>query len=181
MNSIKYIALILLFSNIYTVDDPFVYDTCSQEVFTYKLEGDTEDNKSYRLFEAKNANDCKNRPIREYTSDSYDYSTGKLLLKGTTKTFYTHCCHVTFDRIKDIKYFSRNEKNEYKSIEGFCLAITDYQYNNIKDFIYFKSLTGIYDDDAFEKDGWAVENIKIDCKSNYVKFGLLILLFLIFF
>lgn len=178
MNTIKYIALVLLISNIYTIDDPFVYDTCSGEVFTYKEEGSTVEEKGIRFFEAKSANDCKNRPIREYTSDSYDHLTGKLLSKGTTKTFYTHCCYVTFDRIKDYE-LGLNEKNEDKSIEGICQGLSDYQYDHIKDFIHYMSFSS---SDIFKtNDGWVIENIKVDCISNYVKFSLLSLLLLIFF
>ena len=104
MNNIKYIALIiLLFSNIYEVDDPFVYDICEYEVYSFKEEEDTEDIKDTRIFEAKSGDDCKDRPIREYIKDSYDYSTGKLKSKGTTNNFYAHCCYMTFDRIKDFE------------------------------------------------------------------------------
>lgn len=169
MNSIKYIALILLIENIFSADDPFNYNTCQDEVYTYKI--DNVEFKGIRKFEAKSANDCKDRQIREYTHDSYDYD-GKLKSKDTTKTFYTHCCYVTFDRIKEIET-THDSKNEEVGIEGYCLRLTDYQYNNIKDYIKFTSFFS-YDDEAYN-------NLKIDCNSNYVQLGLLSLLLLILF
>ena len=167
MNSIKYIALILLIENIFAADDPFIYNTCEMEAFTYKV--DDVEYKSSRLFEAKSADDCKNRQIREYTRDSYDYYDGKLK-SDTTKTFYTHCCYVTYDRIKEIAT-SYDSRREEIGIEGYCKRLTDYQYKHIKDYIKYLSFDS-EDDEAYN-------NMKIDCNSNFTQLGLLSLLLLI--
>lgn len=176
MNNIKYISLILLIVNIFGADDPFVFDPCSTEVFTYKRDTDTEEQKGTRTFEAKNANDCKDRKNAEYTSDSYeyDYVNGKYKLKtkDVTKNFYTHCCYVTFDRIKEYP-LSLDSKYERTGIEGFCQALTDSQYNNIKDYIKYLSF--------YTEEGWPLNNVKIDCNSNNIQLGLLSLLLLILF
>ena len=174
MNNIKYISLILLIANIFAADDPFVFDPCSTEVFTYKI--DSEEYKSTRTFEAKSANDCKNKKNGEYTYDSYDYDYDnnkyKLKTKGTTKTFYSHCCYITYDRIKDFQ-LGRDSKNEETGIEGYCMGLTDSQYDNIKEYIKYLSFN--VDDD------YALNNVKIDCKTNYVQIGLLSLLLFILF
>ena len=168
MNSIKYIAFILLIEIIFTADDPFIYDTCENEVFTYKIEN--QEYKSVRLFEAKSASDCKDRPIREYTRDSYE--DGKLKSKDTTKTFFSHCCYITYDRIKEIET-TYDSKYEEVGIEGYCIKLSDSQYKNIKDFVKYYSL--IAGEDI------AYNNVKIDCNSNYAQLGLLSLLLLILF
>ena len=177
MKSIKYIALILLITNICAAEDPFVFDPCSTEVFTYKRESDSEETKGTRIFEAKSANDCKDRKNGEYTYDSYEYDFDnnkyKLKTKGTTKTFYTHCCYITYDRIKEFE-LGRDSKNEETGIEGYCTGLTDSQYEHIKDYINY--LTFKVDDDDY-----ALNKVKIDCKSKYIQLGLLSLLLLILF
>ena len=162
MNSIKYFVLILIISCIYTDTTLFIKNQCSIEQYT------NSDTKlpNTRYFEAKSGNDCKDRKILEYDDNSYDY-TGKLL-DDKVKTFYTHCCHITYDRIKDDKR-GENSKGESIGIEGYCIRLTDTQYKNIKEYALGYALD-------IERD-----NVKIDCNTNYLQFGLSSLILLILF
>lgn len=155
----KFIVLILLIAYIYT--DPITYiNQCENEEYTKT--GETF--KRQRKFEAKSANDCKDRTILEY--NDYYYSSGELA-EYKIKTFYTHCCYVTYDRIKDDKEY--DDEGKAYSIEGFCKRLTDSQYENIKDFILANE---------FNKER---NNMKIDCDSTFLKIGFLsLLLFTLF-
>ena len=160
MNSIKYFVLILFISCIYTDTTLFIKNQCSKEQYT---NSDTQ-LPSIRYFEAKSWNDWKDRKILEYDDDSYDY-TGKFL-DEKVKTFYTHCCHITYDRIKDDKR-GENSKGESIGIEGYCIRLTDTQYKNVKEYALRYALEHNRD------------IVKIDCNTNYLRFGLLILILLI--
>ena len=65
------------------------------------------------------------------------------------------------------------KKLELKDIVWYCMRLTDSQYDNIKEYVRYYSLYSDGDE--------AYNNVKIDCKSNYVQLGLLSLLLLILF
>ena len=157
MNYIKFITLVLLITSIYS--DVFNYNPCTMEEYT------KDGIKLLRVFEAKNGEECKGRTILEYIDDYYRYGEQA---EDKIKTYYSHCCYVTYDRIKEDKLY-RDSEGKYYGIDGYCTRITDTQYDNIKQLILTLE---------FQKER---NNFKIDCKSDYLHLGLLSLILLILF
>lgn len=157
MNYIKFITLVLLITSIYS--DVLNYNPCTLEEYT------KDGNKFLRVFEAKNGDDCKGRNILEYIDDYYRYGEQA---EDKIKTYYSHCCYVTYDRIKEDKNYRDSEGKSY-GVDGYCTRITDSQYDNIKQMILNLE---------FKNDR---DNFKIDCKSYYLHLGLLSLILLILF
>ena len=157
MNFIKFISLVLLIIDIHS--DIVNYNPCNLEEYTKNGV------KLLRVFEPKNGDDCKSRSILEYV-DRYYYNGEKA--EDKIKTYYSHCCYITYDRIKEDKNYRDSEGKEY-GVDGYCERLTDSQYKNVKDFANYLSFDNTR------------SNYKIDCKSNYLKFGLFSLMILILF
>ena len=67
----------------------------------------------------------------------------------------------------------KDDKKEYccyykNGDSARCTGLTKYQYDHIKDFVKYKKLTSNVKDDA-----------EIDCKSFYLEFNILVLLFIL--
>ena len=129
-------------------------------------------------FVASKADDCKNRKLRPYTDNRYFYDSQKD--DERDETFYTHCCYYTYDEMDKYEYnkveyeFDKdNYDTKLKTKEGYkgaCIALTDLEYNNIKEYkLHMELNSGRY------------KNLKIDCNSYYLQFFILNLLLLFLF
>ena len=139
-------------------------------------------------FAAEKVDDCKNRALRKYYNpgDEFYYDTKKG--KNFQETFYEHCCFYTYDDMEKYEineleiematitdfsdweaYYNREEKvTKKEEIKGACFALTENQYQHIKEFII----------EAENHEG-KYKNLKIDCNTFYLQF-FMISLFLIF-
>jgi len=143
-------------------------------------------------FIAQNADDCKSRTLRnyEYRGMFYDNKVNDKY----KETFYTHCCFFSYDEMEKYEdpneiekekdaitftstddyyrrsslIYEREEKvTKKEEITGKCIALTDNQYENIKEFIlHAKYQTGRY------------INLKIDCSTSYLQFFMITLMLL---
>ena len=193
MNTIKIIISLFLLLSVFSCN----YDgDCEIESKQYTLKnGDIDDNGKYIdyktqknfTFIASNSDDCKNRILRKYVVIS-GMDSGKFYNSAkdqedikTEETNYKHCCYLKYDNME--KYEAKNvisEEYNYKTykaktikeekITGKCLALTEYQYNHIEDYMKLWQL--LYN---------SVVNPIIDCSSSYLNLLILdlILLFLL--
>jgi len=185
MSNIKLILSLIIVISVYSV-----YEDCSQVAKDYTLKnGDFKDGKwvdttttQNFTFIAGSADDCKSRVVRKYKYGGtyYDSARDDDYVK-TKETFLEHCCYFSYDNMD--KYESKNvlteeydtTKRETKvvteeKITGKCMALTEFQYKNIKDYIELLQL-------GTEK----YINLKIDCSSHNLKFFFLSLFLLILF
>lgn len=170
-------------------NDHFVYDATT---FTNSKWVDA-NHKDNFTFIAENADDCKSRTLRKYTfgGDYYDNKADY----NYKETFLTHCCFLSYDDME--KYEDPNEiekekdaisfrsQSDYMSssyfygdyrtpkvtktedITGKCIALTDNQYDNIKEYKkYLEYRNGKY------------INLKIDCNTSYLQFFMITLMLL---
>ena len=129
-------------------------------------------------FAASKADDCKNRKLRLYKDGGVFYDSQKD--DERDETFFTHCCYITYDEMDKYEYneveyeYDKDNGNRIlKTKEGYkgaCVALTDLEYKNIKEYISHMELrSGQY------------KNLKIDCNSYYLQFFILNLIFLFLF
>jgi len=184
MNNIKLILSLIIVISVYSA-----YEDCMQveKEFTIKNgDYDTKNNKyiDYKdtanfTFIAASKDDCKSRTVRKYKGKKGYYDSADSSA-NTKETFHEHCCYFTYDNMEN--YEDKNELvYEYESsgekkitteekITGKCVALTEFQYKNIKDYIEHEQLTN---------DEYI--NLKIDCSSDNLKFFVLSLFLLILF
>jgi len=193
MNFIKLTISLFLILTVYSAYEDCMYVESEYTIKNYykNAEGErytkddgSQDYKDTKLpsnftFIASKADDCKNRKIRAYTDGSHYYDSQKD--DERKETFYTHCCYFTYDNMdqyefnileekydKNNPYSYRNEVSKKEGVKGQCTALTDHQYDNIKEYILHMQL----------KDG-KYKNLKIDCNSYNIQF-FIINLFLLF-
>ena len=194
MNIIKFIISLILVINVYTA-----YEDCSFYESEYTIKNyyrDADGNYYYKddrvtldykdtkfptnlTFIATKADDCKNRKTRpyiDYNGVYYDSQKDD----ERKETFHTHCCYITYDDMDKYEYNVLEEKydkdtrstsvSNKEGIKGQCVALTDLQYNNIKELLIYKQIT----------DG-KYKNVKIDCNSYYLQIFILNLILLFLF
>ena len=185
MSNIKLILSLIIVISVYSV-----YEDCSQVAKDYTLKnGDFKDGKwvdttttQNFTFIAGSADDCKSRVVRKYKYGNtfYDSARDDDYVK-TKETFLEHCCYFVFDNMEN--HLSKNvltkeydtTKHDIKvvteeKITGACMALTEFQYKNIKDYIELMQL---------QNEEYI--NLKIDCSSHNLKFFFLSLFLLILF
>ena len=129
-------------------------------------------------FVASKVDDCKNRKLRLYEDNGLFYDSQKD--DERDETFFTHCCYYTYDEMDkyeynevEYEYDKQNRNSVLKTKEGYkgaCVALTDLEYKNIKEYISHMELrNGRY------------KNLKIDCNSYYLQFFILNLILLFLF
>ena len=185
MNNIKLILSLIIVISVYSA-----YEDCEyvEKEYTIKNGGFDENGKTTDLkrddnftFIAASSDDCKSRTIRKYkgTHGFYDSADSSA---NTKETHLEHCCYFTYDNMENFESknvlayeYDRNSYNGMKTITeekitGKCIALTEFQYKNIKDYI---ELAQLQNDDYI--------NLKIDCNSDNLKFFFLSLFLLILF
>ena len=147
---------------------------------------DYKTNKNF-TFIASKADDCKNRALRKYIVISginyglfYNSAKNDKDIK-TEPTYYKYCCYLKYNKMEkyetkniiseeyDTKNNKRNILKEEK-ITGRCIALTEYQYEHLENYIELLQLT----------NNLIVKPL-VDCKSSYLHLFILnlILLFLL--
>ena len=168
MNSKKFLLSLLLLIYVYSYDD--CEHTTKKETDQYWFNNawvvsNTE--QKNLTFIASSADDCKGRNILK-TEKRYD---------ADVDTNHEYCCFYTYDNMEKYEkdYIGTNSKDgkvesQYDSIKGKCISLTKYQYDNIKDYIFYEQLR---DND--------IKNLKIDCSSYNIEFFILslVLVFLL--
>lgn len=179
MNYIKFILSFLVIITVYSA-----YEDCENIEYKYiandwdfvtskYVSTESPDNKT---FIATSADDCKDRsllkkePRYDLNRDSHD-----------KVYYYEHCCFFTYDNMETYEYkeigYTTDDKGktkyDYEKIPGKCIALTDVQYKNIKDFILSLQL--------LNSDGYKYNNLKIDCKSYNIHFFMISLALLFLF
>ena len=143
-------------------------------------------------FIAQNVDDCKSRTLRKYQrgDEYYDNKVNEYY----EETFYTHCCFFSYDDMEKYEkpnpiemekevipidhqsdYYSKQYEILYREkklskkeeITGKCIALTDNQYENIKEYILDEKYT----------NGKYI-NLKIDCSTSYLQFFMITLMLL---
>ena len=185
MNNIKLILSLIIVISVYSV-----YEDCTQvgKEYTYKNGAFDDDYKRIDFKETKNftfiagsADDCKSRTVRKYSGDDGYYDSADSS-SHTKETFHEHCCYFTYDNMENFETknklvveYDSNHPHDPKviteeKITGKCVALTEFQYKNIKDYIEHEQMTNN-----------EYINLKIDCSSHNLKFFVLSLFLLILF
>ena len=186
MNNIKLILSLIIVISVYSA-----YEDCVhvEKDYTIKNAGPLDTNgkaTDYKVaknftFIAGSKDDCKSRTVRKYRGDDGYYDSADSSV-NTKETNLEHCCYLTYDNMekyedpnKLVYELDSNSRNGRKvtseeKITGKCIALTEFQYKNIKDYI---ELTQLQNDDLI--------NLKIDCSSHNLKFFFLSLFLLILF
>ena len=185
MNNIKLILSLILVISVYSA-----YEDCESVVKEYTIKNGGYDGKGNPTdikkddnftFIAASSDDCKSRTIRKYKG-TYGFYDSADSSANTKETHLEHCCYFTYDNMENFEpknllayEYDSNSYNGKKAITeekitGKCIALTEFQYKNIKDFIELEQLTN---------DKYI--NLKIDCSSDNLKFFFLSLFLLILF
>ena len=179
MNYIKFILSFLVIITVYSA-----YDDCENTEYKYKYtqwdfltsKYETTESPDNKTFIATSVDDCKDRsllkkePNYDDNGDSHD-----------EEYYYEHCCFLTYDNMEKYEYKEigrtrddkGNIKRDYEKITGKCIALTDVQYKNIKEFILSKQF--------LQSGGYMYNNLKIDCKSYNIHFFMISLALLFLF
>ena len=194
MNIVKFIISLILVINVYTAYEDCSFYESEYTIKNYFMDADgvryvkddgyTPDYKDTKFptnltFIATKADDCKNRKTRPYI-DSRGVYYDSQKDDEREETFHTHCCYVTYDDMDKYEYNVLESKYDKdtgdikvtnkEGIKGRCIALTDLQYNNIKEYITYQQIrNGEY------------KNYKIDCNSYYLQIFILNLILLFLF
>ena len=190
----KFIISLVLVINVYTAYEDCSFYESEYTIKNYFMDADgvryvkddgyTPDYKDTKFpanltFIATKADDCKNRKTRpyiDYNGVYYDSQKDD----ERKETFHTHCCYLTYDDMDKYEYNVLESKYDKdtgdikvtnkEGIKGHCIALTDLQYNNIKEYITYQQIrNGEY------------KNYKIDCNSYYLQIFILNLILLFLF
>ena len=186
MNNIKLILSLIIVISVYSAYEDCVHVekeyTWKNYDYDYKTDKylDLKDTANY-TFIAASKDDCKSRTLRKYSGD-YGYYDSADSSSHTKETFHEHCCYLTYDNMEnfestnklvldyDKKPGSTPKVTSEEKITGKCIALTEFQYKNIKDYIEHEQLTNN-----------EYINLKIDCSSDNLKFFFISLFLLILF